>query len=178
VAVVPESVVGHVSLPNVVYRAIKDCSASSWLALIHRRFEKSPAVVRYIAGEERLTRGKFRGQLVPRSFAHLGALLDGVPAQPAVLSSTDFEMIFGCRNYPDQLYDPSPFSIQDLHEHPHGASRLPFPFAPTRVLDARQARYSGTQTSLSLQFPGLCAALCRARQSEFTDEIETFIWNG
>ena len=48
VAVVPESVVGHVSLPNVVYRPIKDCSASSWLALIHRRFEKSPAVVRYI----------------------------------------------------------------------------------------------------------------------------------
>ncbi|MNY68584.1 LysR substrate binding domain protein [compost metagenome] len=48
VAVVPESVVGHVSLPNVVYRQIKDCNASSWLALIHRRFEKSPAVNRYI----------------------------------------------------------------------------------------------------------------------------------
>jgi DNA-binding transcriptional LysR family regulator len=48
VAVVPESVVGHVSLPNVVYRQISDCNASSWLALIHRRFEKSPAVVRYI----------------------------------------------------------------------------------------------------------------------------------
>ena len=48
VAVVPASVVGHVSLPNVVYRPIKDCSASSWLALIHRRFEKSPAVLRYI----------------------------------------------------------------------------------------------------------------------------------
>jgi len=48
VAVVPESVVGHVSLPNVVYRQINDCNASSWLALIHRRFEKSPAVVRYI----------------------------------------------------------------------------------------------------------------------------------
>lgn len=48
VAVVPESVVGHVSLPNVVYRQIKDCNASSWLALIHRRFEKSPAVIRYI----------------------------------------------------------------------------------------------------------------------------------
>jgi DNA-binding transcriptional LysR family regulator len=48
VAVVPESVVGHVSLPNVVYRQINDCKASSWLALIHRRFEKSPAVVRYI----------------------------------------------------------------------------------------------------------------------------------
>lgn len=48
VAVVPESVVGHVSLPNVVYRQIKDSTASSWLALIHRRFEKSAAVVRYI----------------------------------------------------------------------------------------------------------------------------------
>lgn len=48
VAVVPESVVGHVSLPNVVYRQIQDCEASSWLALIHRRFEKSPAVIRYI----------------------------------------------------------------------------------------------------------------------------------
>lgn len=48
VAVVPESVVGHVSLPNVVYRQINDCNASSWLALIHRRFEKSPVVVRYI----------------------------------------------------------------------------------------------------------------------------------
>ncbi|MCY1463951.1 hypothetical protein D9M71_819160 [compost metagenome] len=48
VAVVPESVVGHVSLPNVVYRPIKDCRATSWLALIHRRFEKSPAVLRYV----------------------------------------------------------------------------------------------------------------------------------
>ncbi|MFJ2690014.1 LysR family transcriptional regulator [Pseudomonas sp. NPDC087336] len=48
VAVVPESVVGHVSLPNVVYRPIQDCNASSWLALVHRRFEKSPAVLRYV----------------------------------------------------------------------------------------------------------------------------------
>ncbi|MGY2262561.1 LysR family transcriptional regulator [Pseudomonas sp. SDO55104_S430] len=48
VAVVPESVVGHVSLPNVTYKPIGDCDASSWLALIHRRFEKSPAVLRYI----------------------------------------------------------------------------------------------------------------------------------
>jgi DNA-binding transcriptional LysR family regulator len=48
VAVVPASVVGHVSLPSVVYRQIKDCKASSWLALIHRRFEKSPAVLRYV----------------------------------------------------------------------------------------------------------------------------------
>ncbi|KII35140.1 LysR family transcriptional regulator [Pseudomonas fluorescens] len=48
VAVVPESVVGHVSLPNVIYRQINDCDASSWLALVHRRFEKSPAVLRYV----------------------------------------------------------------------------------------------------------------------------------
>jgi DNA-binding transcriptional LysR family regulator len=54
VAVVPESVVGSVSLPNVVYRQLKDCDASSWLALIHRRFEKSPAVMGYI---ERLKNG-------------------------------------------------------------------------------------------------------------------------
>ncbi|MGE7957072.1 LysR family transcriptional regulator [Pseudomonas sp. NPDC089530] len=48
VAVVPESVVGHVGLPNVLYRAIQDSAASSWLSLIHRRFEKAPAVARYI----------------------------------------------------------------------------------------------------------------------------------
>ncbi|WP_077045200.1 LysR family transcriptional regulator [Pseudomonas sp. KK4] len=54
VAVVPESVVGHVSLPNVLYKPIADCEASSWLALIHRRFEKSPAVNKYI---ERVKQG-------------------------------------------------------------------------------------------------------------------------
>jgi len=48
VAVVPRSVVGHVGLPGVVYRAIKGCEASSWLSLIYRRFEKSAAVIRYI----------------------------------------------------------------------------------------------------------------------------------
>lgn len=48
VAVVPESVVGHVSLPNVLYRPIKGSEACSWLSLIHRRFEKAPAVARYI----------------------------------------------------------------------------------------------------------------------------------
>lgn len=48
VAVVPESVVGHLSLPNVLYRPIKGSSGSSWLSLIHRRFEKAPAVTRYI----------------------------------------------------------------------------------------------------------------------------------
>lgn len=48
VAVVPASVVGHVGLPNVVYRSIEGSEASSWLSLIHRRFEKAPAVARYI----------------------------------------------------------------------------------------------------------------------------------
>lgn len=48
VAVVPESVVGHVGLPGVAYRSVKGCQASSWLSLIYRRFEKSAAVVRYI----------------------------------------------------------------------------------------------------------------------------------
>jgi DNA-binding transcriptional LysR family regulator len=48
VGVVPESVVGHVGLPGVVYRPIKGCEASSWLSLVYRRFEKSAAVVRYI----------------------------------------------------------------------------------------------------------------------------------
>jgi DNA-binding transcriptional LysR family regulator len=48
VAVVPESVVGHVNLPNVQYRTINGSEASSWLSLIHRRFEKAPAVARYI----------------------------------------------------------------------------------------------------------------------------------
>ena len=48
VAVVPASVVGHISLPNVLYRTIEGCDATSWLSLIYRRFEKSAAVVRYI----------------------------------------------------------------------------------------------------------------------------------
>lgn len=48
VAVVPESVVGHVSLPGVHYRTLQGSDASSWLSLIYRRFEKAPAVVRYI----------------------------------------------------------------------------------------------------------------------------------
>lgn len=48
VAVVPESVVGHLSLPNVLYRPITGSSGTSWLSLIHRRFEKAPAVTRYI----------------------------------------------------------------------------------------------------------------------------------
>ena len=48
VAVVPASVVGHVTLPNVLYRPIHGNDASSWLSLIHRRFEKAPAVARFI----------------------------------------------------------------------------------------------------------------------------------
>jgi len=48
IAVVPESVVQRISLPQVNYRRIADSEASSWLSLIHRRFEKAPAVNRYI----------------------------------------------------------------------------------------------------------------------------------
>ncbi|WP_342655116.1 LysR substrate-binding domain-containing protein [Pseudomonas sp. F3-2] len=48
VAVVPESVVDHIRLPNVVYRRIDDCQPTSSLSLIHRRYEKAPAVIRFI----------------------------------------------------------------------------------------------------------------------------------
>jgi DNA-binding transcriptional LysR family regulator len=48
VAVVPESVVGNIRMPNVLYRQISGFDAASWLSLIHRRFEKSPAVAHYI----------------------------------------------------------------------------------------------------------------------------------
>jgi len=48
VAVVPESVVDHVRLPNVLYRRIDDCQPTSSLSLIHRRYEKAPAVTRFI----------------------------------------------------------------------------------------------------------------------------------
>lgn len=48
VAVVPESVVGHISLPNVVYRRLEDCQPTSHLSLIHRRCEKAPAISRFI----------------------------------------------------------------------------------------------------------------------------------
>jgi hypothetical protein len=41
-------VVQRISLPQVNYRRIIDCQASSWLSLIHRRFEKAPAVMRYV----------------------------------------------------------------------------------------------------------------------------------
>lgn len=53
VAVVPASVVQRISLPQVNYRNIADSQASSWLSLVHRRFEKSPAVMRYIEGVRR-----------------------------------------------------------------------------------------------------------------------------
>ncbi|MDY7559695.1 LysR substrate-binding domain-containing protein [Pseudomonas sp. 10B1] len=48
VAVVPESVVDHINLPNVVYRRIQDCQPSSCLSLVYRRFEKAPAVAHFI----------------------------------------------------------------------------------------------------------------------------------
>ncbi|WP_060509424.1 LysR family transcriptional regulator [Pseudomonas sp. NBRC 111124] len=50
IAVVPESVVQRISLPQVNYRRIADCQSSSWLSLVHRRFERAPAVGRYIDG--------------------------------------------------------------------------------------------------------------------------------
>ena len=54
VAVVPESVVGHISLPNVIDRPIEGCEAQSWLSLIYRRFEKSAVVTRYIEQVKRV----------------------------------------------------------------------------------------------------------------------------
>ncbi|MBC3423726.1 LysR substrate-binding domain-containing protein [Pseudomonas sp. RW3S2] len=48
IAVVPESMVRRVNLPQVNYRPIKDCQPRSCLALLHRRFEKAPTVQRYI----------------------------------------------------------------------------------------------------------------------------------
>jgi len=48
IAVVPASVVQRINLPQVNYRQIVDFQASSWLSLVHRRFEKAPAVMRYI----------------------------------------------------------------------------------------------------------------------------------
>ncbi len=48
VAVVPESVVDRISLPNVVYRRIEDWRPNSSLSLIHRRNEKTSAVNRFI----------------------------------------------------------------------------------------------------------------------------------
>src|SRR5476651_913985 len=38
VAVVPESVVGHVGLPGVVYRRIEGCEASAWLGVVVARY--------------------------------------------------------------------------------------------------------------------------------------------
>lgn len=54
VAIVPESVVARIRLPQVNYRPVEQCQASSWLSLIHRRFEKAPAVVRYIDSARQL----------------------------------------------------------------------------------------------------------------------------
>ena len=48
IAVVPESVVNHIRLPNVLYRPLEDCRPTSSLSLIHRRHEKAPATIRFI----------------------------------------------------------------------------------------------------------------------------------
>jgi DNA-binding transcriptional LysR family regulator len=58
VAVVPASMVGHVSLPGVVYRPMHGSDATSWLSLIHRRFEKAPAVARYIQQVKQSAKGE------------------------------------------------------------------------------------------------------------------------
>jgi hypothetical protein len=52
--------------------------------------------------------------------------------------NTDFVMISNCRKCRFHLYAPRPFSFQDLHEHPLGASRLSFLLALLRGLDARE----------------------------------------
>lgn len=48
VALVPESVLQHITLPQVGYRRIADSQPTSCLTVLHRRFEKAPAVMRYI----------------------------------------------------------------------------------------------------------------------------------
>ncbi|MCQ0169727.1 LysR family transcriptional regulator [Pseudomonas sp. S12(2018)] len=48
VALVPESVLQHITLPQVSYRRIADSQPTSCLTVLHRRFEKAPAVMRYI----------------------------------------------------------------------------------------------------------------------------------
>lgn len=51
---------------------------------------------------------------------------------------TDFVMISNCGKCRFFLYAPKPFSFQDLHEHPLGASRLSFLLSLLRSLDARK----------------------------------------
>ncbi|OOW03349.1 LysR family transcriptional regulator [Pseudomonas sp. MF6396] len=48
VALVPESVLQHITLPQVSYRRIADSQPTSCPTVLHRRFEKAPAVMRYI----------------------------------------------------------------------------------------------------------------------------------
>ncbi len=48
VAVVPQSIVERIQLPNVQYRPIHDCQPRSYLSLIYRRYEKAAAVARFI----------------------------------------------------------------------------------------------------------------------------------
>lgn len=51
VALVPESVLQHITLPQVSYRRIADSQPTSCLTVLHRRFEKAPAVMRYIEAQ-------------------------------------------------------------------------------------------------------------------------------
>lgn len=48
ISVVPASVVDRVVLQNVVFRNVSDCQPVSRLSLLYRRFEKAPAVRRFI----------------------------------------------------------------------------------------------------------------------------------
>lgn len=48
VAIVPRSVVGAIQLPHVLYRAVKGLEETSWLGLVHRRFDKGGAVQRFL----------------------------------------------------------------------------------------------------------------------------------
>jgi DNA-binding transcriptional LysR family regulator len=57
VAMVPRSVVGHIEIPNIVFRRIAGPDIVSHLSLVFRRHEKSAAVSRYVA----LARGRRAG---------------------------------------------------------------------------------------------------------------------
>ena len=54
--IVVRSSISDDGLPNVIFRSIEGCEATSWLSLVHRRFEKSPAVLRYIEQARRAFR--------------------------------------------------------------------------------------------------------------------------
>ncbi|MNL63053.1 hypothetical protein D3C87_1871420 [compost metagenome] len=92
---------------------------------------------------------------------------------------TDFVIILDCRKSPIHLYAPRPFSFQDLHEHPLGASRLSFLFALPRALDARET--PGLSTSEQLRHCSPTASEPRLAMPgilTITEQTETYLWNG